>query len=162
MVCLNAQYYYPWFYQVFLLCAVWALPDIGMVTMWRCGVYSLNMQCDNRSYFIAFAAAVANPTLALLSLSQNRLVAIFGAVQLFCLQAGLLFNRIDLPNSFYRDCTFGTPPSHESQSLSLTVQACCSTDSSWGSRSFANGAVGSCSKSGNSSKFSTAPHSALN
>jgi hypothetical protein len=70
--------------------------------IWESGAHT----CDTRSFFIAFAAAIGQPVLALLALNQSRSFAILGAGQFFVLVAIFYFHQPETPTSFYRDVIY--------------------------------------------------------
>lgn len=97
----------PICYQIWLTLATWVLPNITVIKTKTCGVWEPNgVTCDTRSFFIAFAAAIGQPVLALLSLNQNRLCAVVGAGQFFVLIAIFYFHQTYTPESFYRDAVY--------------------------------------------------------
>jgi osomolarity two-component system sensor histidine kinase SLN1 len=97
----------PVCYQIWLTIATWVLPDITLIKVKTCGVWEPGVRaCDTRSFFIAFAAAIGQPVLALLALNQNRFCAILGAGQFFVLIAIFYFHQPETPTSFYRDAVY--------------------------------------------------------
>lgn len=102
----NCNYRMPVVYQIWLTLATWVLPDITVIKVKTCGVWEPGNTCDTRSFFIAFAAAIGQPVLALLSLNQNRLCAVIGASQFFVMIAIMYFHQSITPSSFYRDAVY--------------------------------------------------------
>jgi len=110
----------PVCYQIWLTIATWVLPDITLVKVKTCGVWEAGATtCDTRSFFIAFAAAIGQPVLALLALNQNRFCAILGAGQFFVLIAIFYFHQPETPTSFYRDAVYCE--CNESSQLTLDI-----------------------------------------
>lgn len=96
----------PIAYQIWLTLATWVLPDITLIKVKTCGVWEPGNTCDTRSFFIAFAAAIGQPVLALLALGQNRLCAVIGAAQFFIMIAIMYFHQSITPSSLYRDAAY--------------------------------------------------------
>jgi osomolarity two-component system sensor histidine kinase SLN1 len=97
----------PICYQIWLTIATWVLPDITLIKVKTCGIWEPGAHtCDTRSFFIAFAAAIGQPVLALLALNQSRSFAILGAGQFFVLIAIFYFHQPETPTSFYRDVIY--------------------------------------------------------
>ena len=93
----------PWLWQVFLLGACWAIPDILVGEMYNCDFFGSNYSCGNRDFLNLFAFAYGLPVLGILALWQNRFMATIGACQFLILLGILLVSQGDAPKLFYRN-----------------------------------------------------------
>ena len=109
MIFFNVPYRMPWLWQVWLGFAAWSLPDLGVVQIHSCYFLYADSQCDTQSDFVVFASAIGQPTLAIMALGQNRLVALVGMVQFFIL-IGAFFFGPGAPNDIFRDAIYCSPP----------------------------------------------------
>ncbi|EIW70916.1 hypothetical protein TREMEDRAFT_73601 [Tremella mesenterica DSM 1558] len=94
--------HHPFIWQPMLFGAAWIFADTLIVEMKLCDFFAPVNTCT-QNFLNTMGFAFAQPTLAMLSLRQNRLWHAFGACQWLCLTGGLLMTRPNPPKLFYRN-----------------------------------------------------------
>ncbi|ORY21896.1 hypothetical protein BCR39DRAFT_488115 [Naematelia encephala] len=90
-------------WQPWLLGATWVLSDVLVIEMRVCGFFGEVNRCGTRNFINLLGFAYGCPVLALLALRQNRIFAIFGAIQWNVLAGALVSYQPKTPTLFYRN-----------------------------------------------------------
>ena len=105
MIFFNLPYRVPWLWQIWIGLSTWSLPDLYVVAAALCNVLYNDGHCSPEADFIVYASAIGQPTLAIMALGQNRLVAAFGMIQFFVLFGGFFFGP-DASRDIFRDVLY--------------------------------------------------------
>ena len=87
-----------------LLLATWIMSDIIVGEMYQCDFFGgVNNKCGTRNFLNFLGFGYGLPTLAMLALRQNRVMATLGVVQWMIVVGVLLVHQGHAPRLFYRN-----------------------------------------------------------
>ncbi|AFR92243.1 two-component system sensor molecule [Cryptococcus neoformans C23] len=97
---------HPRIWQPIIFCACWVFAYILIVEMHLCGFFTNNNQCGSRNFLNLLGFAFGQPTLGLLTMKEDRGMAVAGASIWIILTGALTMTQANSPTLFYRNIVF--------------------------------------------------------
>lgn len=97
---------HPRIWQPIIFCACWVFAYILIVEMHLCGFFNDNNQCGSRNFLNLLGFAFGQPTLGLLTMKEDRGMAVAGASIWIILTGALTMTQKNSPKLFYRNIVF--------------------------------------------------------
>ncbi|KIR40777.1 two-component system sensor protein [Cryptococcus deuterogattii 99/473] len=97
---------HPRIWQPIIFCACWVFAYILIVEMHLCGFFTDNNQCGSRNFLNLLGFAFGQPTLGLLTMKEDRGMAVAGASIWIILTGALTMTQKNSPKLFYRNIVF--------------------------------------------------------